>query len=120
MDSYNEMIIPYNSKTYNTLFFKKHERKGLLLKICKTYLKYVPTYYNEEMTLKLNASHRVRLFNKFIDTFLRIILSKYNLFDMIHIIKEFLGSGIDNVYIEGKTWCNLIRTLDIRPKCEDK
>lgn len=120
MDSYTEIIIPYNSKTYNTLFFKKHERKGLLLKICNTYLKYVPTYYNEEMTLKLNASYRVRLFNKFIDTFLRVILSKYNLFDMIHIIKEFLGAGIDNVYIEDKTWCNLIRTLDIRPKCEDK
>uniref|UniRef100_A0A6C0AWG3 Uncharacterized protein n=1 Tax=viral metagenome TaxID=1070528 RepID=A0A6C0AWG3_9ZZZZ len=120
MDSYNEMIIPYNSKTYNTLFFKKHEKKGLLLKICKTYLKYVPTYYNEEMTLKLNASYRARLFNNFIDSFLRIILSKYNLLDMIYIIKPYIGAGIDNVYIEDKTWDNLIKSLNTKPKYDDK
>lgn len=112
MDNYNEIIIHYNSKTYNTLFFKKHEKKGLLLKIHKTYIKYVPTYYNEELTLKINASYRVKLFNKFIESFLKIILSKYNLLDMIYIIKPYIGAGIDNVYIEDKTWSNLIRILD--------
>ena len=120
MDISEEIIIPYNSKTYNTLFFKKHEKKGLLLKICKSHLKYIPTYYNEEMTLKLNACYRVRLYNHFINSLLEIILEKHNLYDMTYIIKGFLGGGIDNVYIEDKTWYNLVRTLNIKPKYLDK
>ena len=67
MEESSEITIPYNSKEYNTIFFKKHERKELLLLIYKNYLKYKISPFDEYLTLKINSSRRVFLFNRFMD-----------------------------------------------------
>jgi len=114
MGEYNEIIISYNSEEYNTIFFKKHEKKGLLLSLKKKYLKYIRSPYDDILTLKLNSSKRVFIFNKFIDSLLDIVLNQYNLIDIKKMIKCYIGYNIDNVYIEDKTWDILLKKLHIQ------
>lgn len=116
MEESREIIIPYNCKEYNNIFFKKREKKGLLLSLNKKYLKYIPSPYEDILTLKINCSRRVYIFNKFIDSLLDIVLIKYNLIDVKKIIKYYIGCNIDNVYIEDKTWNNLLKNLKIIEK----
>tara|TARA_B100000424_G_C22891820_1_gene474427 strand:+ start:407 stop:763 length:357 start_codon:yes stop_codon:yes gene_type:complete len=116
MEKSSEIIIPYNSKEYNNIFFKKREKKGLLLLLNKKYLRYIPSPYEDLLTLKINCSRRISIFNKFIDSLLNIILMKYNLIDIKKTIKYYIGGNIDNVYIEDKTWGNLLENLKIIEK----
>lgn len=113
MEETSDIIIPFNSNTYNRIFFKKHERKELLLLIHKNYLKYKISPFDEHLTLKINSSRRVLVFNRFIDSILDTILSRYLLNDVKKTIKYYIGCGIDNVYIEDKTWINLLNNLKI-------
>lgn len=107
----NNFIINYNSTTYNTIFFKKREKKELLLKIKKSYLKYVESPYDYIMTFKINSSRRALLFNNLLDEILNKVLIKYNLLDVKKIIKTYIGCSIDNIYIEDKSWNNMMTYL---------
>lgn len=107
----NDVIINYNSTTYNTIFFKKREKKELLLTIKESYLKYVESPYDYIMTFKINSSRRVLLFNKLLDEILNKILIEYNLIDVKKTIKKYIGCGVDNIYIEDKSWNNMMTYL---------
>ena len=108
----NNFVINYNSTTYNSLFFKKREKKELLLKIRKSYLKYVESPYDYIMTFKINSSRRALLFNNLLNEILNKVLIKYNLLDVKNIIKTYVGCGINNIYIEDESWNNIMTYLN--------
>lgn len=100
----SDIVINFNSSTYNTIFFKKREKKELLLVINKNYLKYIPSPYDYTMTFKINATRRAILFSILIDKIINTVLSRYNLTDVKKMIRKYIGFGIDNIYIEDKLW----------------
>ncbi len=104
MEETNDIVINFNSITYNTTFFKKREKKDILLIIKQNYLKYIPSPYDYIMTFKINAIKRIKLFNILIDKIINTVLSRYNLTDVRKMIRKYIGSTIDDVYIEDKSW----------------
>ena len=101
-----EIVIKYNSKTYNDIFFKKKEKSNLLLKIYKDHIKYVITPFDEILTYKINITKRLILYNKLVKKYIlsKILINNYYLNEngIVNKIFSYIGHSIDNIYIDNK------------------
>ena len=101
-----EIIIKYNSKTYNDIFFKKKEKSNLLLKICKDHIKYIISPFDEILTYKINITKRLILYNKLIKKYIlnKILIDNYSINEdgIINNIFSYIGHSVKNIYIDNK------------------
>lgn len=101
-----EIVIKYNSKTYNDIFFKKKEKSDLLLKIYKDHIKYVITPFDEILTYKINITKRLILYNKLVKKYIlsKILINNYYLNErgVVNKIFSYIGHSISNIYINNQ------------------
>tara|TARA_A100001015_G_C14980803_1_gene709363 strand:- start:1425 stop:1775 length:351 start_codon:yes stop_codon:yes gene_type:complete len=99
---FQEIIIPYNSKTFNKDFFKKKEKKDLILIIHKNYLKYTLSPFEYVLTSKINASKRLILYRKNVSNILKNLFNiqkNYMGDGLIEIILKYIGLSVNDIYI---------------------
>lgn len=102
MSDCEETIIFYDSKTFQKEFFKKKEKKELIISIFKNHLKYNISPFEFELTEKVNCIKRLILYRKYIRTFLKELFNnKMNYMGdgIIEIIIKYIGISVSDVYI---------------------
>ena len=90
--SSNDVIINYNSVYFNNRFFKKRERKNILILKFKTYLKFITSPHNNVLTYKINYTKRLILYRNIVKKIIETVLNKYQCHDILsNEITKFVG-----------------------------
>lgn len=90
--SNNEIVINYDSAYFNNRFFKKREKKDILILKFKTYLKFVTSPHDNILTYKINYTKRLILYKKIVKKILETVLNKYRCHDILsNEIIKFVG-----------------------------
>ena len=96
-DQDSDIIIRYDSYTFNNIYFKKKEKKNLLLIIKENHLIYIKSLYDDFLTHKINLTRRFILYKSLINKYLNAILP-YQINCVCQDIMKFIGLSLTDIY----------------------